>query len=864
MTPPLPSAHTIGRPRLAPLVDQRPVVVLAGMAGYGKSTLLAEASRRRQEQGVAIWLTLDDSDRAPARLVSDLVSAAGVSNLEESGVDLKVLRESTLRAEPQTLVDALLESFYDAAVPLTLVLDDLQNLTGAPASASLVDHILRWAPANMRIAIAARVIPFLRLQRLRLDDRLTYLTHEDLAFSPEETADAVRVAGLDLDTETVDSIHHSTGGWPAGVRMAILAARQYGLRHQVPTQLRRDQALAEYLATEVLASLTDDVRQFVLDSTLDEDICAPLIDTVRKTHNAEALLEQCVADGLFLSRGISTDEPWYSWHPLFAAHVHRRQVSDHPERAAVQHRAAAAWWSSVDARTAIQHAVAADDGELASKIFAEHWLEMLLESKEYAVLDALDQLPQSSAYCGDTHLARALILLQHGKTDEARSQIDAARAAAGQVPEEDQDGFRDRMAVIELFHSGSGVGLSAAIEPGAALLERFGQSRHPTDPAILASVQMFVGMGEARLQDPRHPVLETLRSSAATAHDAGLVALELSALAESCIPAVAEGRLSEVRALAMNVLTRAEDRGWVGLATLAPAVVFLGWLDHWRGNPHESRAELERSLSMMLPLDWELRGLTLYFLGQACLPLGDVDGARRATSQIEELIESGRNTPSWPSMLAGLEGLVLMAEGRKREAVALAMGQVAEPEFPLTRPHRAMVLLQAGLCAEALAELGRVPTEGRLVHVECLCRCLEAEARAAMGIPDPHDALEMALAAADRDQLYGPFLRGGTTVRELLKSHLRHGTSYTTAVTQILGHAPDGQLRNGASQGQQLTQREHQILRYLATNLTAAEIANAEYISLHTAKTHIAHIYQKLGVSSRRAAIRRAADLEVY
>ena len=50
------------------------------------------------------------------------------------------------------------------------------------------------------------------------------------------------------------------------------------------------------------------------------------------------------------------------------------------------------------------------------------------------------------------------------------------------------------------------------------------------------------------------------------------------------------------------------------------------------------------------------------------------------------------------------------------------------------------------------------------------------------------------------------------------------------------------------------------ILQYLTTNLTNAEIAEAEYISLHTAKTHIAHIYQKLGVSSRRAAIRRAAE----
>ena len=840
------------------------MVVLAGMAGYGKSTLLAEAARRQQLHGVAIWLTLDASDRAPVRLVSDLVVAAGMSNLEATGADLTPLHESTLRAEPLTLVDSLLEVLYDAAVPSTLVIDDLQHLSGAPTAAALVDHVLRWAPANMRIAIAARVVPPLRLQRLRLDDRLAYLTHEDLAFTPEETGEAVRATGLDLDAATVESIHHTTGGWPAGVRMAILAARQYGLRQQVPTELRRDQALAEYLATEVLASLSDDVREFVLDSTLDEQVCPSLVDSVRGTHNAEVLLEQCVADGLFLSRASNGSEPWYSWHPLFAAHIHRRLVADHPERATAQHAAAAAWWGSVDAPTAIRHAAAAGDEALTSGIFARHWLELILEGREDAVLDALGQLPEQSAYSGDAHLAQALILVQQGKMDEARFEIDAARSATERLPEAEKAAFEDRMAVVELFRTGYGLGLSAAVEPGAALLERFGQSQRPTEPAILASVQMFVGMGEARLQGQGGLVLEMLRSSAATAHNTGLLALELTALAESCIPAVAEGRLSEVRDLAVSVLARAQERGWVGLSTLAPAVAFLGWLDYWRGNLHESRAQLERSLSMMLPFDWELRGLTLNFLTKTCLSLGDIGGARRAADQITALIESGRSAPMWPSMVAALEGLLLMAEGRTREAVALAGGPVTDPEYPLARAHRATVLVRASLPREALAELDTVPVAGRFVHVECALRCVEAEARAALGHQDAHTSLELALRAAEPDELYGPFLASGEQLRGLLRSHLRHGTAHPTAVTQVLARISSGQRQDVTGWSEQLTQREHEILHYLATNLTAAEIAEAEYISLHTAKTHIAHIYQKLGVSSRRAAIRRAAELELY
>ena len=866
MSTPSPSPGIIDRPRLLSLIDRRPVVVLAGMAGYGKSTLLAAAARRQQDRGAALWLTLDESDREPVRLVSDLLTAAGLSGLDELSAGLEPLRASALRAEPLTMVDSLLEELYDTAVPLTLVLDDLQHLSESKASARVIDHVLRWAPANMRIAIAARVVPPLRLQRLRLEDRLAYIAHDELAFSREETAEAVRVAGLDLESENVGTIHRVTDGWPAGVRMAILAARQSGRPNQVPMELRRDQALADYLATEVLDSLHDELRDFVLDSCLDEQVCPSLIDTIRGTLDAEVHLEQCLADGLFLTRGdVSAEEAWYNWHPLFAAHIRRRLASDLPERALTLHRAAAEWWRPIDPPTAIRHAMAAGDGEAASRIFADRWLELFLEGRVDAVLEAVDQLPETSARSIDAHLAKALIFGQRGRLDAARSALEAAHGTAEGLPDSARSTYEDRMAIVELFRTGYDLGLVQAVESGTALLGRMDQSQHEPDPAVRAAVQVFVGMGEARGQSHHKLSLEMLRSSAATAADNGLVALELTALAESCIPAIAEGHLSEVRDLAEGVLARADQRGWVGLATLAPAVAYLGWLDYWRGNLHEARAQLERSLSMVLPFDWELRGLVLNFLTKTCLALGNLRSARRNAGEITTMIESGRTAPWWPSMLAGLEGLILLAEGDIHEAAALAKVPASDPEYSLAPAHRAKVLVQAGLPGAALAELDRVLTPEAFVHIECLSRCIEAEAHAALGdLNAAHASLELALAAAEPDGLYGPFLGAGEPMTGLLKAHLRHGTAHPTAVTHVLGRIAQGQHQNVTGWGERLTERERVILQYLATNLTNAEIAEAEFISLHTAKTHIAHIYQKLGVSSRRAAIRRAAELELY
>jgi LuxR family maltose regulon positive regulatory protein len=864
MTPPESSVGLIERPCLVELTEARPVTVLAGVAGYGKSTLLAAAAQRRPPGGT-VWLTLDDTDKDPVRLVGDLITAVTVAGIEPITDRVEQLRVSSLRAEPLSLIDSLLEVLYDSAQSHLLVLDDLQHLAGSGASATIVDHLLRWAPANLRISMAARVVPPLRLQRLRLEDRLTYLAHGDLAFSLEETAAAVRAAQLELDLSTVNTIQQATDGWPAGVRMAILAARHRGTSTDVSLELRRDEALADYLATEILASLEPELRDFVLESSLDQQVCPSLVDTVRGTGTAEALLESCVSAGLFISRGVLDPHgQWYEWHPLFAAHSQRRLAAEQPTLASRLHASAASWWSSVDAPTAIGHALAAGDGVAASRIFSESWLELLLQGRGDAVLCAVDQLPHVSAYCSDAHLAKALVSVQRGQAGLARAELDAARTSAGALTEVERIRLQQRTALVDLLVIGCDRGLGEAARAGVAMLEELAAGRMTLDPVVLASVQVLVGMGEARVQHHVETALDMLRTAARSAGAAGLSALELTALAESCIPAITQGRLTEAHDRAVDVLAKAEANGWLGLTTLTPAVVYLGWLDYWRGNLHEARAQLERSLSMLFSFDWELRGLALHFHAKTCLALGDLAPARASMAQIATLIDSGGAPAWWPTMLAAMEALLLSAERRSGRAIDLALAPPSGPDYTVAPALRASVLLRAGRPVEALSELERARSSQVPIQVECLSRCLEAEALAVLGKEDAHFALENAHAAAEPVGHFGPFLSAGSELRALLREHLSHGTSHPEVVTQVLGRLADPGQPHATIWSEQLTDREHVILRYLATNLTNTEIADAEFISVHTAKTHIAHIYRKLGVNNRRSAIRRAAELDLY
>ena len=124
------------------------------------------------------------------------------------------------------------------------------------------------------------------------------------------------------------------------------------------------------------------------------------------------------------------------------------------------------------------------------------------------------------------------------------------------------------------------------------------------------------------------------------------------------------------------------------------------------------------------------------------------------------------------------------------------------------------------------------------------------------------EALEAALALAEPEGLILPFMLWPT--RELLERHPRHRSAHGTLVSTILdtlaGHAasqrgPATPLRD------ELSGAELRVVRYLTSNLTAAEIASELVVSTNTVRTHMRHIYAKLDAHTRSEAVARAREL---
>ena len=196
---------------------------------------------------------------------------------------------------------------------------------------------------------------------------------------------------------------------------------------------------------------------------------------------------------------------------------------------------------------------------------------------------------------------------------------------------------------------------------------------------------------------------------------------------------------------------------------------------------------------------------------------------------------------------------------REFEHVTLAralLGRLAR------EPAEATLAEATGLLRRLLdaAEAGqRTGTVVELLALEALAHQLDGDTAAALA------PLERSLALAEPEGYVRLFLDLGTPMVELLRAAARHGTS-AAYVGQLLGAG--GAARSGASRrdaygSPSLSEREQHVLRLLGTELGGPEIARELVLSLNTVRTHTRNIYAKLGVTNRRAAVRRAQELDL-
>ena len=393
LAPPPVRAGYVPRQRLLDALASgrdRRLTLVAAPTGYGKTMLVAAwcAELAQLDERVISWLTLSPAENDPAALTRYLIGA-----LLPAGAGIGERAESMLGvpgASPIAWMRSLVNDLATTEAEITLVLDGYEMLT-EPACHELLQVLLDHAPATLHLLVCTRAEPPFTLGSLRAAGQLAEIRAPELRFSEAEAAQLlVEEERLDLEPAAVVSLTARTEGWPAALYLAALWLRgRADPAGDVERFAGDNRHLVDYLSEAVLDRLDDDVREFLLSSSIVDRLCTSLCLAITG-RPAAGVLEAIERSNLFLVP-LDDSRKWYRYHHLFAGMLRSELERRHPERVAELHRRAGAWYRSAGmVPEAVDQATAAGDYADAAALISEFWLEIGRWGQEATIRRWLD------------------------------------------------------------------------------------------------------------------------------------------------------------------------------------------------------------------------------------------------------------------------------------------------------------------------------------------------------------------------------------------------------------------------------------------------------------------------------------------
>ena len=890
----------VPRPRLSQRLDRGSalkLVLVSAPAGFGKTTLLTQwlaagpagpGGERR-----AAWLSLDRADNDPVSFWAYVIAALRTAAPGAGEGALALLRAP--RPPPvETVLTVLLNDLGATAGDIVLVLDDYHVIDAGEVQdqmAFLLDHL----PPQLHVVIAGRADPALPLARWRARGELAEIRAAGLRFTPGEAAAYLtEMMGLRLTARDVAALEGRTEGWIAALQLAALSMQgREDVAGFIAGFAGDDRYVVDYLAEEVLARQPDHVQAFLLQTCILGRLSGPLCDAVTGQGGGQAMLAALDRGNLFLVP-LDDRRRWYRYHHLFADVLQVRLLDEQPGQVPGLHKRASAWYEqNGEPPMAIGHALAARDFGRAADL-VERAIPVMRKTRQEATVHGwLKALPDEVVRVRPMlSVAFAGALLAVGELEGVESRLRDAEqwldatiairegpsAPSVEVVVADDEESRRLPAMIEVYRAYLALARSDVL--GTVRHARRALDLAPEEDHLCrASAAGFLGLAfwaSGDLEAGHSAYGECMAGLRRAGYIADIFGCAI-ALADIWL---AQGRLGEAMRTYEQALQGAAEQGGPVLRGTADMHVGMSEVHRERDNlPAATRHLLtsqELGEHLGLPQNQYRWRVAMARIRQAD---GDLGGALELLNEAERLYVGDMSPNVRP--VPALKARVWIAQGslgealgwareqglsvdddlsylREFEHITLARVLLAryEGEHAERSLHEATRLLERLLLAAE--EGGRT---GRVIEI----LVLRALTHQRLGdIPAALACLERAMTLAEPEGYVRVFTDEGPAMASLLRAAAKQGTA-GNYVRRLLAAA--GQTGHDSPSEQALTEplseRELDVLRLLGTDLDGPDIARELMVSLNTVRTHTKHIYAKLAVTSRRAAVRRAQELDL-
>jgi LuxR family maltose regulon positive regulatory protein len=842
------------RPRLIDvlaksLVDAR-LSLISAPAGAGKTTLLAELPHAFPETTWA-WLLLDAEDNDPSRFAAALVASLGAA-----GIDIK---EDVARpGDARTVVTAIINQIgQNKQRPVAMVLDDL-HVISEPSVHQLLDYLADNLPAGMRMVLAGRQDPPMSLARRRARGELGEIRLQDLSFTEDETGALVNhQLGLDLTNQEVHQLHSRTEGWAAGVRLLATSLSQLPAnRATLLSGMQGSRRIFDFLAEEVLDRQEQDLRNFLLDTSILSSLRPEVCDALTGRRDSGRILEDLYRRNLYV---VAADEAETSfrYHDLFADFLRERLRRERPDDWAALHERAAQAETSPHQR--LLHLLSAQSWDAAAS-------EIASIGPEYARRGFVVTLQRWIAEFPDAvrlRYPRVLYLLGHAiwtQSEFSQAQPYLEQALEGFLQNNDLAGQAE--ALVALANS-------------ALMNNRFDESREMIRQALTfdipaeSRVQIYTATTwdaiyrKDWVEAEQHltKVFEMVESGFGNSNPLAIMQVLFSA----GVPGYAR-KTERLCAAIGRGLSGPPNLTHASYHLLSGAVLLI----------HGDMEGAEREAELALAIGRDC-GQIVLITAALCTTFAVIAAAQGRWAVMDfwatdalDVDKYGQIARNWR-----LHYQYLQARARWHSANIEGLRGAYEDsllpnpfEAPAARPYRPLIRGMLRMAERNYAQAEHAFREALREEDDFKVSRAISSARVMLA-----HALLVRGQAAEAMEVFGPFLDEAETANStgwLLRENpviiplLRHAherkmrRAYVERVLELLG-APIDALK--ASGGEPLSGRELEVLRILAEGLGNREIAERIFVSEATVKTHVQRILRKLDAGSRTQAVARAREL---
>lgn len=823
----------------ADLAGKRAVLV-AAPSGFGKTVAVSQWAdeHRRDRPGSVAWLTLTDRVGDRTDVLRGVLTAL-----------LNTAREVADSSLDQSLSAVFDSTSYDEAVDVlrviepprnvTVVIDDFQLARSVWPDADVVG-LVENGPQWLRFVLITTDPVSAAWARLRLHDKVSVIGTEELAFTHDDVDTLVGMTETAVAAAGVDRILTATGGWPAAVRLVLVGG-------DGAPAFAGGIDLTDYIATAVLGRMRPDLADFALTVTVCPRGDAHLARVLSDRPDSAELLDDCVAAGLFLERIGTGESAVYQWHSMFVTHCQEILRRRHPGKWKRLNRLAAVELAQRYPLEAVEHAIRADD-RLGYDVVADHWLELLLQSRSAALDLACLRLCEAFGENPETLMIRSGCRAVAGDAVTAALLFERARAMSQSMA---TTGRLEFIAdLTQLLVSDDREVMDAA----AGRVEAALTNRDVVSPRIYACALFVLGWADSRTR--RSPTRGSALLEAAVHECTALGLPEVAHRARQNLAfALAHaGELGRAERALQLVVASGESAPELWLSHDGDGIdrFTAGWIQFWRGEMDSAK---EHFIAAEATAGVGYPDTARMFLAFTASTLRDADVLDIAEAAVARMPDADTHGVPWVSYQAAARARLAEARGDRQLALELAAGVAGSDHLPMVSA------VLSGMCrrlggpdlADRLAHQAlepRVPGNVAAYALHTLALLAWQDGRAEVA----HQRMERLVAAARAERVRYQFVDNPDAAgKELLAAHL----SYTSCPDFVEAALVAGEHDRADTRAADLTPREREILAFLRTAMTMQEIADKMSISVNTLKTHQRSIYRKLGAANRRQAINR-------